>query len=584
MAQLPFPITAETLEDLRFQFAEIVRQIYEENIGGLYLGDVFSDGGDYLTLDLDSAGGLEKDGGELQVKCKSDGGIGTSSAGTYVQCKAFGGLDTDSSGLYIKDAVTKGYREGLLVTIKDADELYVSSGAIEICGATYSSSATITVSLGTVSANTLYYLYVSAPATDTTLATGQFSVSSTAPTWSDSYGAYYKTGDATKRLLAKYYQAGGNLSLSPLVNADDGRWGGGLFGPNNVNASFGGTYSSFYRFPNFTANPGDTITSAIVTLTCRNVGNAETCNVNCYFNAADNASAPTNYAGAEGLALTSGVAWSVPNISVGQTYTSPDLATPLQEVISRPGWAYNNAVMAVIRGVSGVGWRGTYDIYDAGGSYIAVLAVVINALGVSRVIDDRRVGIGMDSDNVLNDEEILVYDTALGGFKGVEKSTDGTLADNSDNAIPTEKAVKTYADTMVTKATYNANTILKADADDTPEALTVGEQTLVGRITGGEIAALTPTQVRTMLDLYTDDEVTFAELNITGKTVFGSAKVGDSANYTHIAACGRVISYGSAATSIPVATDNASAAAAGVLIGGYYRSNADPSALYIRTE
>lgn len=539
MAQLPFPITAETLEDLRFQFSEIVRQIYEENVGGLYLGDVFSDGGDYLTLDLDSTGGLEKDGGELQVKCKSDGGIGTSSEGTYVQCKAFGGLDTDSSGLYIKGAVTKGYREGLLVTIKDADELYVSSGAIEICGATYSASTTITVSLGTVSANTLYYLYVSAPAADTTLAAGQFSVSSTAPTWNDTYGAYYKTGDATKRLLAKYYQAGGNSSLSPAVDADDGRWGDSLFGPNNVNVSFGKTYySSFFRFPNCPAIPGDTITSAIITLKGRTDWTG-TCNVYCYFNDSDSATAPTNYSQAEALALTSSVAWnSVPASTAGATLTTPDLASILQDVVDRPGYAYNNAIMAVIKPNSGAGGRGVYDIYDASGSYKAVLALVINAVGVSKVIDDRRVGIGMDSDNVLNDEEILVYDTLISGFKGVEKSTDGTLAGNSDNAIPTEKAVKTYADTMVTKATYNANTILKANADDTPEALAVAEQTLVGRITGGEIAALTPTQARTMLDLYTDDEVTFAELNITGKSALGSLRVGSATNYNEICAAG----------------------------------------------
>ena len=37
---------------------------------------------------------------------------------------------------------------------------------------------------------------------------------------------------------------------------------------------------------------------------------------------------------------------------------------------------------------------------------------------------------------------------------------------------------------------YNANTILKADVDDTPIALTVAEQTVVGRITGGSIDAI----------------------------------------------------------------------------------------------
>lgn len=51
----------------------------------------------------------------------------------------------------------------------------------------------------------------------------------------------------------------------------------------------------------------------------------------------------------------------------------------------------------------------------------------------------------------------------------------------------------------VAKATFDANTILKADTDNTPEALTVAEQTLVGRITSGEITALTASQIWTIL-------------------------------------------------------------------------------------
>ena len=54
---------------------------------------------------------------------------------------------------------------------------------------------------------------------------------------------------------------------------------------------------------------------------------------------------------------------------------------------------------------------------------------------------------------------------------------------------------------LVTKALFDANTLLKADADDTPAALTVGEQTLVGRITAGDIAALTPAQIRTLINV-----------------------------------------------------------------------------------
>jgi len=39
----------------------------------------------------------------------------------------------------------------------------------------------------------------------------------------------------------------------------------------------------------------------------------------------------------------------------------------------------------------------------------------------------------------------------------------------------------------VNKTLFDANTILKADTDNAPEALTVAEQTVVGRLTGGNI-------------------------------------------------------------------------------------------------
>jgi hypothetical protein len=50
----------------------------------------------------------------------------------------------------------------------------------------------------------------------------------------------------------------------------------------------------------------------------------------------------------------------------------------------------------------------------------------------------------------------------------------------------------------VEKSLYNAQTILAATADDTPAAVTVNEQTLVGRITSGNIASLTVAQIQTL--------------------------------------------------------------------------------------
>jgi hypothetical protein len=54
----------------------------------------------------------------------------------------------------------------------------------------------------------------------------------------------------------------------------------------------------------------------------------------------------------------------------------------------------------------------------------------------------------------------------------------------------------------VLESLFDAQTILQATADNTPTPLTVGEQTIVGRITGGNITALTPAQVLTALGVH----------------------------------------------------------------------------------
>lgn len=60
----------------------------------------------------------------------------------------------------------------------------------------------------------------------------------------------------------------------------------------------------------------------------------------------------------------------------------------------------------------------------------------------------------------------------------------------------------------VLEADYNANSILAATADNTPVVLTVPTQTFVGRITAGNIAALTPAQGRTLFDVPSNATVT----------------------------------------------------------------------------
>ena len=53
----------------------------------------------------------------------------------------------------------------------------------------------------------------------------------------------------------------------------------------------------------------------------------------------------------------------------------------------------------------------------------------------------------------------------------------------------------------VMESHYEANSILTSNESESPKALTIPEQTVVGRITDGIIAALTATQVRTLLNV-----------------------------------------------------------------------------------
>ncbi len=76
-------------------------------------------------------------------------------------------------------------------------------------------------------------------------------------------------------------------------------------------------------------------------------------------------------------------------------------------------------------------------------------------------------------------------DTVAEGFSDLDNDFDYVIS-----AINTQ---------LLNKDVYNANTILAADTDDTPAALTIAEQRVVGRMTGGNIDGLTAAQLNTLL-------------------------------------------------------------------------------------
>jgi hypothetical protein len=117
-----------------------------------------------------------------------------------------------------------------------------------------------------------------------------------------------------------------------------------------------------------------------------------------------------------------------------------------------------------------------------------------------------------------------VYDdAAVTKLAGIE-----ALADVTD-------ATNVAAAGAVMDSDYNANTILAADTDDTPAPLTIAEQTVVGRITGGNIVGLTAAQLRTLINVEDGADVTDATnvaaagaVMASGGTMSGTLSLADN--------------------------------------------------------
>lgn len=109
--------------------------------------------------------------------------------------------------------------------------------------------------------------------------------------------------------------------------------------------------------------------------------------------------------------------------------------------------------------------------------------------------------------------DITDYDgSALPNFMPTILDSDGlneVIKKIDDKFGTVDSAITTGDAAQVSKSLFDANTILKANVDDTPLALTVPVDTLVGRKTGEDIDALIPADVLTVLGI----TASIAELN-----------------------------------------------------------------------
>jgi hypothetical protein len=131
-----------------------------------------------------------------------------------------------------------------------------------------------------------------------------------------------------------------------------------------------------------------------------------------------------------------------------------------------------------------------------------------------------------------NASNFITYNRLLLGYRNA--ADDGFYPEELSGIF----AMKIAEGEFVEKATYNANTVLAATTDDTPAAVTIAEQQVLGRITGGNIKGLSAAELATLIGavtatlfnaysvLYADTDNTPAALTVAASTVVGRKSTG----------------------------------------------------------
>lgn len=117
-------------------------------------------------------------------------------------------------------------------------------------------------------------------------------------------------------------------------------------------------------------------------------------------------------------------------------------------------------------------------------------------------------------------------------------------------------------DELVAKSLFDANTILAANTDNTPAALTLTEQTVVGRLTGGNIKALSAAELLTL-----SAALPLAGGQMTGNITMAGAQTVDGRD---LSADGTKLDGIEALADV---TDTANVTAAGAVMKSLYDAN-----------
>lgn len=144
------------------------------------------------------------------------------------------------------------------------------------------------------------------------------------------------------------------------VDSDDGFVSIGYFPTGTVYFGFrlGIDHNSWFRFQNVTIPNAAVISSAALTLVSQ-IAQSTTVVTTISGDDEDNANAPVSLVDYNGRPITTAtVAWNFSTAwAGGESVTTPDLTTIIQEIVNRAGWASGNALQLFIKNNAGVGVR-----------------------------------------------------------------------------------------------------------------------------------------------------------------------------------------------------------------------------------
>jgi hypothetical protein len=177
------------------------------------------------------------------------------------------------------------------------------------------------------------------------------------------------------------------VTLYPAIAGDDVCWqpGGsfhtGAYPELSICYDHAGHKASTYiRFPNVTIPAGAQILSASLVVTSKALTALTGAKAKIYANDIDTSVAPTGTAEGDALVLTTAfILWEPGSWSADSAYGPSDIASVVQEVISRGGWESGNALGIVITENSGDN-RSKYiwSVDDADAAKYATLVITYN--------------------------------------------------------------------------------------------------------------------------------------------------------------------------------------------------------------